>query len=78
MLYIKGNHRVEVIGGGYHVLEALGYKSEWVIESEKKMETNLAKFRKIAARRWTCPECGKELPALKQNKHHAWHQKGGR
>ena len=76
MRYFKGC--IEVDGsGGDHVLESLGYKSEWRIESERKHEAAMAKFREVAARRWTCPECHKEMSVLAQNKHHASHQ-GGR
>lgn len=76
MLYIKGEYKVECVGG-YQVLESLGYKSEWTIEAERKREAAMAKFREAQAQRWVCPECSKEMSALARNKHHASHQ-GGR
>lgn len=77
MRYIKGEFTVET-NGGFQVLEALGYRSEWQIVSDRKREESMRLFREAAAVRWSCPECGKEMSALAQNKHHAWHQKGGR
>lgn len=76
MRYFKGNLVVDGTGA-YEVLERLGFKSEWRIASDKKREESMARFREVAAKRWTCPECGKEMSALSQNKHHASHQ-GGR
>jgi hypothetical protein len=74
MRYYKGDLTVDA-KGGFKILEANGFVSEELAEYERKREASKAKFKEVAAQRYTCPECSKEVPVLSRNKHHAAHQK---
>jgi len=77
MRYLKDGIAIEA-AGGWEALERLGFRSELSIEYENKRKAERAVFQERLKEKWTCPDCGKTVPAMYQKSHHAKHSETNR